>query len=336
MNTLIDKFGRQISYLRISVTDRCDFRCVYCMAEDMTFLPRSEVLTLEEIYFIASTFVSRGVNKLRLTGGEPLVRKNILSLVERLGPLEGLDDFALTTNGSHLQKYAHDLKKAGLDRINVSLDTLEADKFTELTRTGDLNVVLDGIEEALVAGFKRIKINSVILKGRNDQDILPLIDFIQTRGIDISFIEEMPLGNITEHDRGEAFMSSDEIREMVHSQFPLEPCAAATGGPSRYYQFKNNGSQIKSSGSRVGFISPHSHNFCGDCNRVRLTAEGRLLLCLGNEHSRDLKKIVRDNPGSSEILNAALDEAMTIKPERHYFDLNEKPGIVRFMNMTGG
>lgn len=326
---LIDRFGRRVDYVRVSVTDRCDFRCVYCMSEEMTFLPRQQILTLEEQFQVCEAFTQLGVKKVRITGGEPLVRHNIQFLFDQLGKLSGLDELLLTTNGSQLDKFAQPLKDAGVNRINISLDSLNADKFKELTRTGDLKQVLKGIEAAKAAGFERVKINSVILKGRNDDEILPLVNFARDMELDISFIEEMPLGGITEHDRAESFCPSDEIRETISEAFPLSELDVKTGGPSRYFRMAD-------SASRVGFISPHSHNFCSTCNRVRVTAEGRLLLCLGNEHSMDLRAVLRQHPGDSQVLQEALIKAMDLKPERHYFDLNEEPQIVRFMNMTGG
>ncbi|SEG77276.1 GTP 3',8-cyclase MoaA [Marinobacterium lutimaris] len=324
---LIDRFGRQVTYLRMSVTDRCDFRCVYCMSEDMKFLPRSEVLSLEELYDIGAAFVRLGVNKIRLTGGEPLVRRDVLSLIERLGQLP--IELVMTTNGSQLPGMAQDLVNAGMRRINISLDSLRAARFSELTRTGKLDKVLSGIEAAKSAGFKRIKLNAVVLKGRNDDEVLDLVDFARRGGLDITFIEEMPLGQISEHGRAESYCSSDELRELIGSRYSLLDSTENTGGPSRYFRMAD-------SASRIGFISPHSHNFCGDCNRVRLTVEGMLLLCLGNEHSLDLREIVRSYPGDADQLEAALRRAMDIKPEKHEFNLDEEPQILRFMNMTGG
>lgn len=325
---LVDKFGRKVNYLRISVTDRCDFRCVYCMAEEMTFLPRQQILTLEEIQRIAGVFVALGVKKIRLTGGEPLIRRDVLSLVESLGRMPDLDQLVLTTNGSQLPTMAAQLKARGVKRINISLDSLQPDRFRQLTRTGDVNLVLKGIDAALAQGFERVKINAVILKGRNDDEILPLVEFARTKGADITFIEEMPLGNISEHQRDECFMSSEDVRGVIEQRFKLIATAHNSGGPARFYH-------LDDSDTRVGFISPHSHNFCGDCNRVRLTAEGRLLLCLGNEHSVDLREVVRSSDDDEQLKQVIVD-AMGIKPERHYFDLNEEPQIVRFMNMTGG
>ncbi|WP_269620124.1 GTP 3',8-cyclase MoaA [Zhongshania sp. BJYM1] len=326
---LQDRFGRGVEYLRLSVTDRCDFRCVYCMSEDMTFLPRAQILTLEQLYDIASSFVHLGVKKIRLTGGEPLVRKNVMALVERLGQLEQLEQLHLTTNGAQLDKFAAPLKAAGLTGINISLDSLQPDRFKELTRFGELKKVLTGIDAARDAGFQRLKLNAVILKGRNDDEILDLIDYVRDKHIDISFIEEMPLGNISEHDRALSFISSEQIRSKIESRYALTPTTENTGGPSRYYRMSD-------STSRIGFISPHSNNFCHLCNRVRLTVEGRLLLCLGNEHSVSLKEIVDRYPGDDQKLREAIIKAMDLKPERHHFSLDDEPQIVRFMNTTGG
>lgn len=327
---LQDRFGRGVEYLRLSVTDRCDFRCVYCMSEDMTFLPRAQILSLEQLYDIASSFVRLGVKKIRLTGGEPLVRNNVMSLVERLGQLEQLEQLHLTTNGAQLDKFAAPLKAAGLTGMNISIDSLQPDRFKELTRFGELKKVLKGIDAACDAGFQRLKLNAVILKGRNDDEILDLVDFARDKHIDISFIEEMPLGNISEHDRALSFISSEQIRTTIETRHGLTPTTENTGGPSRYYR-------MAGSTSRVGFISPHSNNFCHLCNRVRLTVEGRLLLCLGNEHSVSLKELVDDYPGDHEKLREAIIKAMDLKPERHHFSLDEdEPQIVRFMNTTGG
>jgi cyclic pyranopterin phosphate synthase len=326
---LIDRFGRHVDYLRISITDRCDFRCVYCMSEDMRFLPRAQILTLEEIETVARAFVELGVGKIRITGGEPLVRRGALGLLGALGRLHGLRELVLTTNGSQLVACAQDLRDAGVRRINVSLDTLNAERFRVMTRVGELDRVLRGLDAALAAGFERVKLNAVILKNRNHDEVVDLVAFALDRGIDISFIEEMPLGRVDGHDRAEEYYSSDEIRRDLEAVYTLLPTTEQTGGPSRYFR-------VAGSATRVGFISPHSHNFCASCNRVRLTAEGRLLLCLGNEHSVDLKRVLRAHPGDAVRLKAAIVEAMSIKPERHYFDLREQPVILRHMNVTGG
>ena len=327
---LVDNFGREITYLRMSVTDRCDLRCVYCMAEDMTFLSRSEVLSIEELTELGRTFVAMGVRKLRITGGEPLIRKGILTLMENLGALEGLHELCLTTNGTHLAQYAQALKDAGVDRINISLDTLSPERFRSLTRFGDLNTVLDGIKAAKAAGFKRIKLNCVALKNRNADEVDTLVGFALEHGLDISFIEEMPLGAITEHGRAEEFVTSAELRATIGQRYPLTPSSESSGGPARYWRHAGYD-------SRIGFISPHSNNFCASCNRVRLTATGRLLLCLGQEHSRDLRAVIRDPDLDSAMLQRAITEAISIKPKEHTFDLAaDEPQIVRFMNTTGG
>ncbi len=327
--SLTDAFDRQINYVRLSVTDRCDFRCVYCMAENMQFIPRQQILTLEEIAMVARAFTELGVTKIRLTGGEPLVRKNILSLFHSLSELTGLEELLLTTNGSRLASYANQLKAANVKRINVSLDSLHPDKFRQFTRNGNLHNVIQGIDAACNLGFERIKINAVVLKDRNDDEIVDLVDFARQRHIDISFIEEMPLGNIEEHDRANSFISNNDIRTTIAEHYPLEKCTLDTGGPARYYQMAD-------SSSRIGFISPHTHNFCDTCNRVRLTVDGRLLLCLGNEDSVDLRAILRRYPGEITPLKNAIIKAVLNKPERHYFDVNDDPQVVRFMNMTGG
>ena len=326
---LIDRFGRTVDYLRISITDRCDFRCVYCMAEDMTFLPRDQVLSLEEIYTLAKAFAELGVKKIRVTGGEPLVRKGALGLLENIGKIESLHELVITTNGSQLELMASDLKAAGVKRINISLDTLDADKFKAITRTGDLQQVLRGIDAVKAVGFERIKINAVILKDRNHQEVGDLVQYAVDRGIDISFIEEMPLGIVANHDRSEAYYSSDLIKQDLARRFSLEASLEKTGGPSNYFY-------VVGTKTRVGFISPHSENFCSTCNRVRLTVEGRLLLCLGNEHSVDLKAVLRANPGNMDVLKQAIIEAMLIKPEKHEFNIHEQPVILRYMSMTGG
>ena len=326
---LIDRFGRTVDYLRISITDRCDFRCVYCMAEDMTFLPRLQILSLEEIQLIAQAFVELGVKKIRITGGEPLVRKGALGLLNNIGHLDGLRELVITTNGSQLDTMAKDLKAAGVKRINISLDTLDADKFKAITRTGDLQQVLKGIQAAKAVGFERIKLNAVILKNRNHQEVNALVQFAIDNGLDISFIEEMPLGIVDQHDRAEAYYSSDLILQDISGKYTLVATPEKTGGPSDYYK-------IPDTQTRVGFISPHSHNFCSQCNRVRLTVEGRLLLCLGNEHSVDLKTVLRENPNDMTLLKQTIIDAMLIKPETHEFNIHEQPVILRYMNMTGG
>lgn len=328
-NLLVDRFGRQVTYVRLSVTDRCDLRCVYCMCEDMTFLPREQLLTLEEMARLGKAFVDLGVHKIRITGGEPLVRRNILKLFRDLGQLEGLHDLTLTTNGTQLARYAQELKDAGVTRINISLDTLKPDRFHALTRLGDISKVMAGIDAALEAGFQRVKLNAVILKHRNHDEITDLVQFAHGRGMDITFIEEMPLGVIGDHDRAEAYYSSDDILRDLRQQMELHEVADNTGGPARY---------VKPAGSpyRIGFISPHSHNFCDTCNRVRVTAEGRLLLCLGQEHSVDLRRVLRTNPTEDDKVREALLASMAIKPQGHEFALEGQPVIFRHMSVTGG
>lgn len=326
---LVDRFGRTVNYVRISVTDRCDFRCVYCMDEEMKFLPRAQLLTLEELATISRAFIELGVDKIRITGGEPLIRRNVIKLFQDVGQLPGLRELVITTNGSQLPKLAQQLKDAGVKRINISLDSLNAEKFKRITRTGKLEDVLAGLQAAMDVGFERIKLNTVILKNRNDDEIIDLVQFAIDRNIDISFIEEMPLGIIGDHDRAEVYYSSDQIRTDIEKSMTLIPTTESTGGPAKYYKIPNTE-------TRVGFISPHSHNFCDQCNRVRLTCEGRLLLCLGQEHSVDLRRVVRGNPGDMDRLKQAIRDSMTIKPKGHDFNLEAKPIILRHMSVTGG
>lgn len=327
---LIDRFGRTINYVRLSVTDRCDLRCVYCMADDMQFLPRREILSIEELALLGEAFVALGVTKLRITGGEPLVRKGVVELLQRLSALDGLRELCLTTNGTQLPQYAQALRDAGVTRLNISLDSLNPDRFRQLTRVGDLAQVLAGIKAAQAAGFSRIKLNCVALKHYNADEVPNLVRFALDQGLDISFIEEMPLGRINDHGRAAEFISSERLREQL-AAFSLRPLAkdAADAGPARYWQAPGYD-------SRIGFISPHSENFCGSCNRVRVTATGRLLLCLGQEHSLDLRPSLR-LPDPLRRVSAQLQAAMALKPEKHHFDLStEEPQILRFMNMTGG
>ena len=327
-NQLVDSFGRQVNYLRLSVTDRCNLRCTYCMAEEMTFLPKQQILSLVELRDVAAAFVALGVNKIRLTGGEPLIRQDILKLVGSLSRLSGLHELTMTSNGIMLPTMAQSLKEAGLSRINISIDSLRAERFKTLTRVGNLDQVLAGIQAATEAKFQRVKLNAVILAGFNDDEVLDLARFAIEREMDISFIEEMPLGEISSHQRATTQITSETIREQLSREFTLIDSAETTGGPSRY-------ARVANTESKIGFISPLSNNFCSTCNRVRLTAEGRLLLCLGNEHSVDLRAVLRNYPGDSERLKETIVEAMDNKPERHYFD-PEQVDIVRFMNMTGG
>ncbi len=326
----MDSYSRKVDYVRMSVTDRCDFRCVYCMAEDMTFLPRQQILSLEEIHQLAERFVALGTKKIRLTGGEPLVRSGIVGLVRSIAALPGLRELCMTTNGSQLDKLAVPLFEAGLKRLNISLDSLDPARFKELTRTGDLSKVIAGIDAANTAGFERTKLNCVVMQGRNDHEINDLVAFAIDRGVDITFIEEMPLGTISEHSRAESFYSSEQVRERIAERYTLVHSTESTSGPSRYWRV------AEAPQMRIGFISPHSHNFCATCNRVRVTVEGRLLLCLGNEHSADLKAVLRANPGQPDKLEKAIVNAMQLKPWKHNFELNDDVQVVRFMNMTGG
>jgi cyclic pyranopterin phosphate synthase len=329
MTQLIDNFNRKVTYLRMSVTDRCDFRCVYCMTDKMQFLPRHEVLSLEELEFLGRAFVELGVNKIRITGGEPLVRNNILILLQNLSKLSGLNELVITTNGSQLTKMAQPLRAAGVKRLNISLDSLKAERFESMTRMAKFDQVLAGIDAAINAEFEGIKLNSVILKNRNDDEIHDLVAFAIDKGIDISFIEEMPLGVISEHQRSDTFYSNQQILKKLEKSYTLISTIEHTGGPSRYYKVINTN-------TRIGFISPHSHNFCDTCNRVRLTTEGRLLLCLGQEHSIDLKHIIRTNSNNMTIVKQAIINAMDIKPKGHDFDITKSSQIIRYMNMTGG
>ena len=327
---LIDSYNRSVRYLRLSVTDRCNLRCTYCMAEDMTFLPKSKVLSLEEMAFVCRAFVALGVQKIRLTGGEPLVRNGIIELAQSIAQLAGLRELVMTSNGVLLDKFAQPLVDAGVSRINISIDSLQSERFKALTRFGGLDDVLRGIDAARTAGFKKIKLNAVILKGVNDDEVLDLARFAVDKELDISYIEEMPLGEIASHQRTQTEIASVSVRQQLEQEFNLAPITAndPTAGPSRYHS-------VVGTSSKIGFISPMSDNFCATCNRVRVTAEGRLLLCLGNEHSLDIKRIVRDNPDDVDGLQAAIINAMQRKPERHYFDPNDIT-ITRYMSATGG
>jgi len=313
----------------MSVTDRCDLRCVYCMGEDTGFVPRSQLLTLEEMARLGRCFSELGVTRLRITGGEPLMRRNVLWLFERLGALPGVHDLSLTTNGTQLVRHAPALRAAGVTRVNISLDSLRRSRFRAITRLGRIEQTLDGIEAAQRAGFARIKLNSVILQNRNHDEVCDLTAFAVERGLDISFIEEMPLGPVSDHNRAETFYPSARIRADLGQRFELIPTTETSGGPSRYWR-------IVGSETRVGFISPHSHNFCGDCNRVRVTCEGRLLLCLGQEHSADLRRAMRAHPLDDTRVKQAIVAAMAIKPKAHEFNLSGQPVALRHMTATGG
>ena len=326
---LIDSFDRRISYLRLSVTARCDFRCQYCMAETMTFLPRGQVLTIEELLRTARLFTELGVKKIRVTGGEPLIRRGVGELFAGLGKLPGLDTLALTTNGSHLSEQAAGLSAAGVRSINISLDSLNPTRFEAITRIGKLSTVLEGIDAAIASGFERIRLNAVILNGLNHDEVVTLTHFALSKQIHIAFIEEMPLGQVNLGGKQLEYVSSDSIKSELETHFELQPLVSRdSSGPSRDYL-------IAGSQTQVGFISPHSHNFCAECNRLRVSAEGRLLMCLGNEESIDLRDLLRSGRSDDEIKSTIID-SLAIKPERHVFDRPDEPQIVRFMNATGG
>jgi cyclic pyranopterin phosphate synthase len=326
---LIDQFNRTINYIRISVTDRCDFRCIYCMAEKMEFLPKTQLLSLEEIDRIASIFISLGVEKIRITGGEPLVRKNIDSLFSSLSKNKGLKELTLTTNASQLKKKALMLKSSGVKRINISLDSLDPLTFKKMTRTGVLEDVLKGIEHAVEVGFEKIKLNTVLMKGINDHELFELIDYAIKHGLDISFIEEMPLGS-TDFERKVTAVSNNDVLEKIKDKYSVKSISLSTGGPAKYWQ-------VEGSNTRVGLISPHSHNFCEDCNRVRISCKGELFLCLGQEEKIELMPLLRNHLHDDQPIKDAIINSMKIKPLSHEFNLNQsKPAIVRFMSHTGG
>ena len=329
-SNLVDPFGRAVSYLRVSVTDRCDFRCTYCMAEDMTFLPRKDLLTLEEIDRLCSAFIARGVRKLRLTGGEPLVRRNVMSLIEALSKHRGagLDELTLTTNGSQLHRFADQLAAHGVERITVSLDTLDPAKFRVLTRGGDFHQVMHGIDLAARAGLK-IKINTVAVRGTNEDEIEDLLRWAHGRGFDLTLIETMPLGEI-DAERTDQYLPLSLVRTRLSQHFTLEDIPDRTGGPARYVR-------VRETGGRLGFITPMTHNFCESCNRVRVTCTGTLYMCLGQEDAADLRSPLRASR-SDELLHAAIDDAISRKPKGHDFviDRDSVPALSRFMSATGG
>ena len=330
---MIDPFGRHITYLRVSVTDRCDFRCVYCMAEDMTFLPKAEVLSLEELERLCSAFVRRGVKKLRMTGGEPLVRKNVMSLFRGLGKhLESgaLEELTLSTNGSQLSRYARELADIGVKRVNVSMDTLDPDKFRQLTRWGDLAQVMRGLDAAQDAGL-HVKINAVALRGVNDTEFDKLIRWSHGRGMDLTFIEVMPMGDLGNEDRLDQYWSLRDLRAELDARWTLTDTAERTGGPARY-------ARVAETGGRIGFITPLTHNFCESCNRVRLTCTGTLYMCLGQEDAADLRAPLRASE-SDELLDQAITEAIARKPKGHDFIIDRRhsgPAVPRHMSVTGG
>jgi cyclic pyranopterin phosphate synthase len=328
---MIDPFGRNISYLRVSVTDRCDFRCVYCMAEQMTFLPKAEILTLEELDRLCGTFIAKGVEKLRITGGEPLVRRDVMRLFDSLGARlgQGLKELTLTTNGSQLARFAEPLARAGVKRVNVSLDTLDPRKFREITRWGDLSKVLSGIDAAQAAGLS-VKINTVALRGVNDAEIPSMLEWAHGRGMDMTLIEVMPMGEI-DGDRVEQYMPLSVLRAQLERRFTFEDSAYRTGGPARYVS-------VRETGGRLGFITPLTHNFCESCNRVRLTCTGTLYMCLGQQDAADLRKPLRASSDNA-TLNAAIDEAIMRKPKGHDFIIDRRhgsPSVPRVMSLTGG
>jgi cyclic pyranopterin phosphate synthase len=299
------------------------------MSENMTFLPRDEVLSLEECARLVKIFVNLGVSKVRITGGEPLVRKNAMWLFDEVGKLEGLNELVLTTNGSQLESQAAALKKAGVKRINISIDSLDAERFKKITRTGDLNKVLAGLQASIDAGFEGIKLNTVLMRGSNDDEAADLVQFAIDKKIDISFIEEMPLGEV-DHARESTFVSNADTLKLLQNNFTLLPSTETTGGPARYWRVAN-------SNTKIGFISPHSHNFCESCNRVRITCKGELYLCLGQEDKVDLMPLLRANPNDDAPIIHAILDSMRVKPKGHDFDLQRaKPAVVRFMSHTGG
>ena len=329
---LIDSFGREITYLRLSVTDRCDLRCTYCMAENMTFLPRKDLLSLEELGTLCESFIKRGIKKIRITGGEPLVRRDLMSFIHKLSKhrISGkLDEITLTTNGTLLSRYAKELKLCGVERINISLDTLDPIVFTKLTRRNALEAVLKGIDTALEAGIK-VKINTVALKGVNDREIPSLIEWAHNKSMDITLIEVMPLGDIDE-DRVDQYIPLNAIRDNLEQRFTLNNVPLKTGGPARY-------AKIKETGGILGMITPLTNNFCAGCNRVRVTCTGQIYTCLGHGHKLDLRAAIRGDNSDAE-LERLLGIAMREKPEKHFFDISErgaKPTVARHMSVTGG
>jgi GTP 3',8-cyclase len=329
---LVDPFGRAVTYLRVSVTDRCDFRCVYCMSEDMNFLPKRDVLTLEELDRLCSAFVALGTRKLRITGGEPLVRRDIMRLFRSLSrhlDRGALDEITLTTNGSQLERYAADLAACGVKRVNVSLDTLDAGRFRAITRWGDLSKVMAGIDRARSAGLA-VKINAVALKGVNDGEAPAMVEWAHARGFEMTFIEVMPLGEI-EGQRVDQYLPLSQLRADLSAHFTLIPSNHASGGPARYFD-------VKETGGRLGFITPLTHNFCESCNRVRITCTGTLYMCLGQEDAADLRAPLRQSQ-SDEPLNAAIRAAIARKPKGHDFIIDRatnRPAVARHMSVTGG
>ena len=333
MPQLIDPFERTISYLRVSVTDRCDFRCVYCMSENMTFLPKKELLTLEELDRMCSVFISQGIRKLRITGGEPLVRRGIMGFFENMSRHlgNGLDELTLTTNGSQLVRYADDLARFGVKRINISLDTLDEQKFKDITRWGNLRKVLDGIKAAQAAGI-RVKINMVALKGTNEDELEDVINWCAKEDMDITFIEVMPMGDLGNEDRLDQYWALSDLRDRLAKTWTLTDIPENTGGPARYVR-------LNETNQKVGFITPLTHNFCESCNRVRLTCTGQLFQCLGQEDEADLRKALRDNPDDNAPVIKAIRAAIALKPKGHDFSYDRQKvagEMSRHMSHTGG
>ncbi|WP_026757410.1 GTP 3',8-cyclase MoaA [Sediminimonas qiaohouensis] len=331
---LIDPFQRAISYLRVSVTDRCDFRCVYCMSENMTFLPKKELLTLEELDRMCSAFITMGVEKLRITGGEPLVRKGIMTFFNSMTrhlDSGALRELTLTTNGSQLERFADDLYAAGVRRVNISLDTLDEKKFADITRWGRLPQVIKGIDAAQRAGL-RVKINTVALKDFNEDELFSLVEWCRSRDMDLTFIEVMPMGDIGNEDRIDQYWKLSDLRARLAEEYTLTDLAERTGGPARYVQ-------LEETGQKIGFITPLSHNFCESCNRVRLTCTGELFMCLGQDDMADLRPALRNNPGDDAPLREAIRDAISHKPKGHDFDYSRQDvsgRVTRHMSHTGG
>ncbi|MFP4147547.1 MAG: GTP 3',8-cyclase MoaA [Halorhodospira sp.] len=330
---LVDPCGRPVTYLRLSVTDRCDLRCIYCVSERVTFAPRAHILSLEELELVARAFVRLGVRKIRITGGEPLVRRGVLGLLERLGGVPGLEELVMTTNGAQLARSAQRLSEAGVSRVNISLDTLRPERFRRIAGAARLGRVLAGIEAAREAGFERVRINCLAMRGRNEDEIPRLVGYAVERGLDIAFIEEMPLGGLDRHDRAQAYMAADEVRARIEARYPLMAVAPRPeAGPAQEYQ-------VAGTATRVGFITPHSSSFCDTCNRVRVTAEGMLLPCLGHERGSDLRAVLRGSSGGCQgQLEEAICSGIRHKPAGHGLDAQAlaRPQLLRFMSATGG
>ncbi len=331
---LVDQFGRHIDYLRLSLTDRCNFRCTYCMPQDMTFAPRSENLHLDELSLIAQAFVDLGVKKIRLTGGEPLIHPDFDQLLFRLSNLEGLADIALTTNAALLAEKISVIKASKVTQMNISLDSLDKQKFSQITRSKatEFDAVMQGIDAAISAGIKRIRLNTVVSKGINDDELVALVNFAQQKGVHIAFIEEMPMGQMGQYRRQAHFLSNDDVKRRLQAHLTLLPQTQKKhrSGPAKYYALV--GSQ-----TQVGFISPHSQNFCASCNRVRVTRKGQLILCLGNDDSLDLRALIRSSSDPLASVKQAIKQAIQVKPKSHHFDVtDDRVQVVRFMSDTGG